>query len=173
MCLVGGLVLVHNGQARRESTVLQFSMNTQLTHKPIVSYIFNRVALRRNSSDLSFYLGGPSPSCSRIWINWCCQSSFRAWSRGKSSETCWNCWQFVLSRLFIFSWALCKLRIILFFFKFTWNWVWYPYLHPDQQARPNWEYSITYCLWTWTGEMPRGKQKIDSQWSNATFYNRK
>ena len=38
MCLVGGLVLVRNGQARRESTVLQFSMNTQLTHKPIVSY---------------------------------------------------------------------------------------------------------------------------------------
>ena len=58
MCLVGGLVLVHNGQARRESTVLQFPMNTQLTHKPIVSYIFNRVALRRNSSDLSCLFRG-------------------------------------------------------------------------------------------------------------------
>ena len=58
MCLVRGLVLVHNGQARRESTVLQFSMNTQLTHKPIVSYIFNRVALRRNSNDLSCLFRG-------------------------------------------------------------------------------------------------------------------
>lgn len=58
MCLVGGLVLVRNGQARRESTVLQFSMNTQLTHKPIVSYIFNRVVLRRNSSDLSCLFRG-------------------------------------------------------------------------------------------------------------------
>lgn len=66
MCLVGGLVLVCNGQARRESTVLQFSMNTQLTPKTIVSYILNRVVLRRNSSDLSCLFRG---SLSMVQLN--------------------------------------------------------------------------------------------------------